>query len=801
VIGVFGISRDITDSERNAAELIQHRHRLEELVQARATQLQQASAQLEQSESFLRLLAANIPAMFCYWDRELYCRFANPAYARWFGLTPEGMLGMHARDVLGAERYSQLLPLATDVLRGRAHRMELDARSPSGQVLPTLVHYAPDVRDGAVHGFFVLATDISELRETQARLSELNAELTEARDRAEAATRAKSAFLANMSHEIRTPMNAVIGLAHLLRRDDPRPSQADRLDKIHDAAQHLSRVIDDILDLTKIESGKLTLEHTNFSLRAMLRRAEAMVTERARAKGLTISVDAGDVPDRLRGDPTRLSQALLNLLSNAVKFTDAGSIAVQLSQVPDDDGSALRVRFTVADTGIGIEPDQMEKLFGAFEQADSTTTRRFGGTGLGLAITRHLARLMGGDTGVESVPGHGSRFWFDARLEPAHEERTGDTVFGHDDLDAEPQESLRSLEARLREQHGGARILLTEDNAANLEVALEWLRAAGLQVDVALTGEEAVQAASRTRYDLILMDVQLPKMDGLQATREICALPIQRDTPVLSMTANAFGEDRIACEQAGMRDHIVKPVDPELLYRTLLRWLSMGRTAGAPAPVASARAPAEAPVFERAVDTVQGLDESVLARYFAGRADVYERVLRQFVLSYRDGIAAFSEPLTPEARDVARRQAHSLKGASAAIGAVALSAHAASFERDLLDGVGASDLTRSAQALLRELAQVVAAIDARLAAPTDRAAAPATDLAWLDAELDQLEALLEKADFAALARYRELQDALQGPLGPEGRRLRGLLQRFEFAQALQVLRRLRAAQRESHGVA
>jgi len=344
-------------------------------------------------------------------------RFANTDYARWFDLAPEQMVGKHARDVLGEERYGALIGLATDVLNGHAHRIELEARSPTGIVLPVLAHYVPDARDGAVHGFFVLVTDISQVKQAQGQLKQLNAELTEARDKAEAATRAKSAFLANMSHEIRTPMNAVIGLAHLLRRDNPRPSQADRLDKIHDAAQHLSQVIDDILDLSKIESGKLTLERTNFSLRAMLRRAEAMVAERARAKGLTITIDAGTVPDRLRGDPTRLSQALLNLLSNAVKFTDTGGIQLQAQGTGDGHGDGeLRVRFTVADTGIGIEPDQIQRLFAAFEQADSTTTRRFGGTGLGLAITRHLAQLMGGDAGVSSEPGHGSRFWFEARL-------------------------------------------------------------------------------------------------------------------------------------------------------------------------------------------------------------------------------------------------------------------------------------------------------------------------------------------------------------------------------------------------
>jgi len=795
VIGVFGIARDITESERIADELAQHRHHLQELVDERTAELQLAAARLEQSEGFLRLLAANIPGMFCYWDRDLRCRFANTDYARWFDLAPEQMVGKHARDVLGEERYGALIGLATDVLNGHAHRIELEARSPTGIVLPVLAHYVPDARDGAVHGFFVLVTDISQVKQAQGQLKQLNAELTEARDKAEAATRAKSAFLANMSHEIRTPMNAVIGLAHLLRRDNPRPSQADRLDKIHDAAQHLSQVIDDILDLSKIESGKLTLERTNFSLRAMLRRAEAMVAERARAKGLTITIDAGTVPDRLRGDPTRLSQALLNLLSNAVKFTDTGGIQLQAQGTGDGEG-ALRVRFTVADTGIGIEPDQIQRLFAAFEQADSTTTRRFGGTGLGLAITRHLAQLMGGDAGVSSEPGHGSRFWFEARLDLAQDEHTGDTVFGND-IEAQPGESLHTLESRLRERHAGARILLTEDNAANLEVALEWLRAADLRVDVALTGEEAVQAARSHRYDLILMDVQLPGIDGLQATREIRSMPAHRETPVLSMTANAFGEDRLACEQAGMQDHIVKPVDPELLYGTLLRWLPPGAmTASDAAPTPAAQAPEPA----RASEPGHGLDESVVARYFAGRSDVYERVLKQFVLTYRDGIAVLNSPLADEARDAARREAHSLKGASAAIGASALSAHAASFERDVLDGITTHELRADAQAVLRELVQVVAAIDQRLATTPLQARAPATDHAWLDGELDRLESLLEKADYAALSRYRELQEALQGSLGPGVRRMRGLLQRFEFGLALQVLRQLRAAQREKHGI-
>jgi signal transduction histidine kinase len=310
-------------------------------------------------------------------------------------------------------------------------------------------------------------------------------ELDMAKHAAEAANRAKSAFLANMSHEIRTPMNAIIGFTHLLRRDKPTPEQAERLGKIENAATHLLSVINDILDISKIEAGKLTLEEIDFNLSSIFDNIGSMISDQAREKGLLVTVDRDSVPVWLRGDPMRLRQALLNYISNALKFTQQGSIALRAILLSENDDQLL-VRFEVKDTGIGIAPEKLSNLFCAFEQADASTTRNFGGTGLGLAITRHLAEKMGGQAGAESEPGKGSSFWFTAHLQRGHGVMPA-TVIRADDAEAE-----------LRQRHGGARLLLAEDNPINREVALELLHAAGLAVDVAIDGAEAVDKASTT---------------------------------------------------------------------------------------------------------------------------------------------------------------------------------------------------------------------------------------------------------------------------------------------------------------
>jgi light-regulated signal transduction histidine kinase (bacteriophytochrome)/DNA-binding response OmpR family regulator len=496
------------------------------------------------------------------------------------------------------------------------------------------------------------------------------AELEHAKIAAEAANVAKGVFLANMSHEIRTPMNAILGLTHLLQGKIEDVDNREQLGKIGQAGRHLLSIINDILDFSKIEAGKLVLSERDFDPSALLNDIASLIAPQAQEKGLEVRIEADPALGWLRGDETRVRQGLLNFAGNAVKFTERGRINLKAALV-DKNNDRMLVHFAVSDTGIGIAPETREKLFQSFEQGDSAPTRVHGGTGLGLAITRRLARMMGGEAGVESTPGAGSTFWFTAWLAPGAET----------EVNADAQTDARTI---LKEHCAGARVLVVEDQEINREVAVGLLQEAGLVTDTAGNGRIAVEKVGNGDYDLVLMDIYMPDMDGLAATREIRRRHSDAALPILAMTANALEADKQACAASGMNDFLSKPVEPFNLYETLLQWLPRCKSRR-PNPTAETARTAPPPtrnadIVLTLVANLPGIDIDRGLSSLRGDRDRYLTLLRRLVTDHRDDMSRMSECLAAGDSEMLRTLAHTLKGSFATLGVTAVSEAAAQLE-------------------------------------------------------------------------------------------------------------------------
>ena len=498
----------------------------------------------------------------------------NDAFTRVLGFSRGEVLGRNVIELgFWREPAAREAMLAALGHASRLSNYRTQCCRKDGAAVPVLMSVEVLWLDGK-ECLIAVAHDISEQIQAEAALASYHSELEEmvrqrtreleeARENALAAGRAKAAFLSNMSHEIRTPMNGIIGMLHLLRREHPDGQQLAYLEKIEHSARHLLTIINDILDLSKIDAGKLSIEYEPVSLPQIFANVRSIIGELADLKRLEVRAELDPLPEGLEGDATRITQGLLNYASNAVKFTEQGQIRLRCRLLEESD-EAVYVRLEVEDSGPGIAADVVSRLFVAFEQADSSTTRVFGGTGLGLAITRQLALLMGGEAGVETELGKGSCFWFTARL------RRGPAGAASE---LSPVESGDSPEERLRRQHAGKRILLVEDEPINQEISATILQDLGLIVTVAGNGREALTLTEDRLFDLILMDMQMPVMDGLEATREIRRSGLCRNTPILALSANVFIEEQRRCLDAGMNDFVSKPIEPAILFRKLLEWL------------------------------------------------------------------------------------------------------------------------------------------------------------------------------------------------------------------------------------
>ena len=529
-----------------------------------------------------------------------------------------------------------------------------------------------------------------------------------AEQQALASSQAKSAFLATISHEIRTPMNAILGFSRILRRGITNPVNAGHLEKIDQSAKHLLGIINDMLDLAKIEAGKFFISAEDFDLATLLGNVVSQAQPLVEEKALPLNTHvAPDVPTRLNGDPMRISQCLINYVGNAAKFTEFGSITISVSHLASE-GDRLTLRFDVSDTGIGMTPEVVSRLFTPFEQADCTTTRQFGGTGLGLAITRQLAELMGGEVGVESKVGEGSRFWFTVRITEALSAQGANTFKATDEgiERRDPMGAANDWDPPTMDP--AIQILVAEDVALNREVLEDMLGELGLSANMAANGLIATEMASECSYDLILMDMQMPVMDGIDATKSIREISGYESTPIIALTANAFQEDRQRCLDAGMTDFLSKPLQMDQLKAALSRVLDRRQ-----APPTLENAPdADAPLRERIRECLSGVIETdfTTASAFHRRPERYLNYLKDYAATSEGCMVKLRAFVAADDREEGRRLVHTLRGTSAQIGIVGIQVLAANLEDAIRGGTWGADLSTRIDELEVQLNGVCAAI-------------------------------------------------------------------------------------------
>ena len=724
----------------------------------------------------------------------------NKNYLRDFGWKPEEIIGRTSLEIAlwpnteMRQHFVEELRATGNVLHHETIWLDRHGAQHDIEISASLFKV-----DGEAHilGF---ATDITERRKANAELmrygrrleamvEERTYELAVAKEQAERASRAKSTFLANMSHEIRTPLNAVIGLTYLMSREASEPRMKGRLGRVNDSAQHLLTVINDILDISKIEAEKFSLQEIDFATQRVIGETLAMVEFKAQDKGLLLQTDiAADLPPALRGDPLRLQQVLLNFISNAVKFTEHGHVLLRARLIEQTADSVL-IRFEVEDTGIGISTTAQAGLFKPFAQADESTSRRYGGTGLGLAISRQLALLMGGETGMSSAPGQGSTFWMTARL------RLAEAI--PDDLGVSGD-----TEAEIRNTRSGARILLVEDDPVNREVALDQLAGAGLTADIAENGQIAVDMAASTAYDLILMDMEMPVMNGLEASRCILALPGQSTAAIVAMTANAYAEDRNACFDAGMVDYLSKPVELAALYAILLHWLpaSAGRPSlPTPLPPASNKETKNAAATIEILAKQAGFNTAAGLSALSGKTEKYVSLLAQYLERHQDTSPLIRQRLAQGDQPGARREAHTLKGAAAILGITSTQQAAAALEQAISQDQPAEVITQQLAALEEIENRQVSTLRQVLGAPISKSLAlNAIDPVLLRPLLKDLQALLSEDDMRSNEVSAQGCIQLQALLGQDYPRLNQLLGDFDFPAALELVQHAIAGRPELH---